>query len=430
LKCSTMKGHHRLFVLLAIVIFASGAAVPLLQEPEGAFRVVWKNLPEGMPLTLCDGARYRDLAIERVDGGGVPVSSEGAQVDTSFVGLHLVNGLADDAGKPVGRVKFEAGRAAFDACQVTGPITVDGQTVSGRHVAGFWSLAAPLMAILLAILLREVLLALLLGIWAGVIALEGELLAGTLRTIDRHLIGALTDGSHIKILVFSCTLGGVVAMISRMGGVRAMVEALARRGRTGRAAQLTTWLTGVLVFFDDYANALLVGNTMRPVTDRYGVSREKLAYLVDSTSAPVACIAPVSTWIVAEVGYINDWLEPHLERVSGESFAGYSKAYPLFLDSITYNFYPILALVFGAMIVWMRRDFGPMLAAERRAASGELMAKGARPLASAEMDAAEPVDPERLRWWNGALPIMTLVLVVICGLYLDGVRSIDEAESL
>ncbi|MAG56650.1 MAG: sodium:proton antiporter [Planctomycetes bacterium] len=435
--------RRRIGALLVIVVLASASAVPFLQDTEPPFDLAWDGVAKGMPFVVTEGARYRKLQIRRM----IMVERKGVlkrEVDPTYAGKKPVSGLLDDDGNVIATVEFVEGVATVTStagvtsgeepdrnptCHVDGPVMVDGEATTARQISGFWSIAPAIIAILLAILLREVLLALLLGVWVGVIAIEGDLLAGTLRTFDRHLIGALGDADRLKILVFSCLLGGVVAMISRMGGVRAIVEALAQRGKTPRAAQLTTWVSGILVFFDDYANALLVGNTMRPVSDRFRVSREKLAYLVDSTSAPVACIAPVSTWIAAEVGYIDDWLDP-FKKTNPEGLADYTSGYDLFLDSIPYNFYPILALVFGLFVVWLRRDFGPMAKAEVRAAGGKLHVDGARPLTSSDMDDTEPVDPNRLRWWNGALPIATLVLTVMVGLYLDGIGGVKDADSM
>lgn len=416
--------RRRLLGIAAVLLLASGAAVVPITQPEGSYELVWMDDGEPRPnFVLTLGARYHGLQLRRMVDGAV---------DTSFSQVVVpVTGFEEDDDTAVRSVEFTGGIAKLPAGHAVGEITVAGEPLGARAVAGVWSIAPPVIAIVLAVLLKEVLLALLLGVWVGVIALEGSLIEGSMRTFDRHLIGAINDTNHVKILVFSCLLGALVAMISRMGGVRAIVEALARKGSTRRSSQLITWVSGVLIFFDDYANALLVGNTMRPVTDSYRVSREKLAYLVDATSAPVACIAPVSTWIATEFGYIDSWLK---ERVSeGAEFAGYARdgAYDIFLDSIPYNFYPILTLVFGLMLVLRRRDFGTMAKAELRAITeNKLIADGATPLTSSEMEQAKPVDPARLRWWNGAIPILVLVLTVLFGLYFDGIGSVDNPDEL
>lgn len=229
-----------------------------------------------------------------------------------------------------------------------------------------WSVLPPLIAILFALWFREVYSSLVAGILAGAYLLAYST-GGAFESIwvalgdfpTRHLIPALSDPDHQSILVFSMLIGGMVALISRNGGMQGVVEALARKARTPRSAQFMTWLLGVLVFFDDYANTLLVGNTMRPVTDRLRVSREKLSYLVDATAAPVAAVAFISTWIGAEISYIEGGLNKLPDVGMG--------AYQVFLQSLSYAFYPIFTLIFMLLIIGMGRDFGPMYAAERLA---------------------------------------------------------------
>src|SRR5690606_17144382 len=160
------------------------------------------------------------------------------------------------------------------------------------------------------LIFREVLLALFAGIWIGGFVIYGlsfqAAFTGLLAVADTYLVGALTDADHISVILFSMLIGGMVAIISKNGGMAGVVNILSRYAKSARSSQLVTWALGIAIFFDDYANTLIVGNTMRPVTDKHLVSREKLAYIVDSTAAPVAAIAFVTTWIGAELGYIKD----------------------------------------------------------------------------------------------------------------------------
>ena len=346
-------------------------------------------------------------------------------------GTLRLKGLVDETGAPLEFLEPQGeGTYAIPSCIVVGTpsVTAGDQTwnLAPRTLAGFWSLVPPLVAILLAILFREVMVALVAGVWIGVVAIEGGFLQGSLRFLDRHLVHSVGDEDHAKILIFTCLLGAVVAMISRMGGVVAVVNAMARRGQTRRKSQLVTWFLGLIVFFDDYANALLVGNTMRPISDRCKISREKLAFLVDCTSAPVACIAPVSTWIASEVSYIGDWLDSH-----GGKIGTMTGDYDIFLRSVPYNFYPLLVLFFTLSVIIWKRDYGPMARAEKRAVEeGKLLADGAMPLASEEMDGLEVADPNRLHWWNGIVPVVILVSIVLCGLYLDGIDAVENPDGL
>ena len=214
-----------------------------------------------------------------------------------------------------------------------------------RVVPGWLSLAPPFLAILLALVFRQVVPSLLAGIWLGAWIADGSPAAALLRTLDRYVLDALTDSDHMSIIVFSMLLGGMVGVLARSGGTQGLVDALAARATSPARGQVVTWLLGLAVFFDDYANTLVVGNTMRPVTDRLRISREKLAYIVDSTAAPVAAVGIISTWIGYEVSLIGD----ALEAVGSEL-----DAYGVFLQSIPYNFYPLLALLFGFLIATTR----------------------------------------------------------------------------
>lgn len=280
-----------------------------------------------------------------------------------------------------------------------------------RTIPGWWSILPPLLAIALALLLRHAMPALLAGVWLGASLRFGDPFIGLLRTIDHYVIQAIVDVDHVSILVFSMLLGGMVGIVSRSGGTHGLVEALTPYATDSRRGQIVTWTLGIFVFFDDYANTLLVGNTMRPVTDRLRISREKLAYIVDSTAAPVASVALVSTWIGYEVSLIGDALK---------SIGSTEEAYAVFLRSLPYNFYPFLALGFGLMIAAGVRDFGPMLRAERRALGGRLFGETARPLADFGGAALEPPADRPHRWWNAVVPVAVVLVTTFAGLWFTG----------
>ncbi|GAF73948.1 unnamed protein product, partial [marine sediment metagenome] len=166
------------------------------------------------------------------------------------------------------------------------------------------------------------------------------------------------------------------------------------------------------VFFDDYANTLIVGPTMRPLTDAKRISREKLSYIVDSTAAPVAGMALISTWVGYELGLIND----ALKAVGIEA-----NSYTIFLKSIPFRFYDILALALVFLVGYLMRDFGPMLTAEQRARkTGKVLADGAIPMATMEIDAVESDKDVKLKISNALVPIITLVVVAFFGLWYNG----------
>ncbi|MFQ5668889.1 MAG: Na+/H+ antiporter NhaC family protein [Acidobacteriota bacterium] len=297
------------------------------------------------------------------------------------------------------------------------------ERVKLRVISGMLSLLPPLLAILLAVVFRQVIVALVAGVWLGALfTAPFHPASAMLRVVDEYLLKAFTDPGHASIIIFSMLLGGMVAIMSRAGGTRGIVDAVRGWAATRRSTQIVTWILGMFIFFDDYANTLIVGNTMRPVTDRLKISREKLAYLVDSTAAPVASVALISTWVGVEVSLIGDALDG-----IGSSL----DPYQVFLASIPYRFYPLLALVFALAVAVTRRDFGPMLAAERRAAGGRVLAESATPLADYESSRMEPRPGRPRRWINAVLPILTVIGVALAGLWVTGRVSLArEGNSL
>jgi Na+/H+ antiporter NhaC len=286
-------------------------------------------------------------------------------------------------------------------------VTRSGQSIELKWLPGWVSLLPPLIAIVLAIALKEVVASLFFGVWLGAFLFAGlNPLAAVWRTIDRFIVPALADADHVSILVFSLLLGGMVGLMSRSGGTRGIVDTLRPLSTNPRRAQLATWMAGLAIFFDDYANTLLVGNTFRPITDRVRVSREKLAYIVDSTAAPVAAIVFVSTWVGYEISLIGDALAIAAEQpgVAPQVAADLTSASPftVFLHSIPYLFYPILAIVMVGLGLY--RDGAQLLV----------------DTTDRTMEAKEGVPG---RWYNAAVPVLTVVLVVVLGLYFDGRAS-------
>src|SRR5690606_14185997 len=272
---------------------------------------------------------------------------------------------------------------------------------------GWLSLLPPLVAIVLALVFREVVISLFAGIWFGaLIAAQWNPLTATMISVDRFIVEGLADTDKISIVVFSLLLGGMVGVIGRSGGTLGLVESMRSLATSARRGQVMGWLAGVIIFFDDYANTLIVGNTMRPVTDRLNVSREKLAYIVDSTAAPVAAIAVVSTWVGFEITLIGDALKSAASpttdaAIQADLLAGAQNPSAVSLHSIPFLFYPILALIFVLMVVLTSRDFGPMVEAEVRASSGGgVIRPGAMPAADTTSRDLEPSDGVKHRWYN------------------------------
>eukprot|EP00913_Durusdinium_trenchii_P008883 g8349.t1 len=291
------------------------------------------------------------------------------------------------------------------------------------------SILPPVLAIALAIWVRNVLLALFAAIWSGAIILaKGNLFTGLVRTLDTYVIGEIVNPdsggshSHMLIILFTSFLGAMIGVMANSGGTQAIVNSLSRFTRTREQGQIATWGMGFLVFFDDYANTLLVGGTMRPVTDRLKISREKLAFLVDSTAAPVAGLALISTWVGYEVGVIQKTYE-HLFRDSGVEWSAYST----FLSTLPFRFYPLHLLVFVLLIAYIGRDFGPMLRAEARALRyGQLSKPGA--LVDNDIDVGKS-DGSTARIWAAILPIVILIGLIMVGLWWTGNTSLTAQNA-
>ena len=299
---------------------------------------------------------------------------------------------------------------------------------------GWLSLVPPLVAIGLALLTREVVLSLFAGVWMGALFLAGyDPLVGTAGSLD-FLIDALVDPDHMAIVVFSLLLGGLVGVMARSGGTQGIVAVLERWATNRTRGQALTWGSAVFIFFDDYANTLIRGNALRPMTDRLLISREKLAYIVDSTAAPLAVSAVVTTWIGFQITQVRDSMAGIAERTADPELAaqlqaGADNAFLMVLHSIPYLFYPILALFFVLMIIVMRRDFGAMYRAERRSYSGQgLIREGAMPAADPTAESLQPPEDAPHRWYNAAVPVLAVIAVALAGLWGTGAAALEPGE--
>ena len=378
------------------------------------------------PAVFLDGVPF-SLTLRSEEPAGGTFLVEGAG------GRELASGLLP--GREDLTVDLEAGDADL-------PLRVTLTAADGRirevlvdapRFPGWISLLPPLVAILLALVFREVILSLFVGIWIGALFVAGlNPLSALWRAVDTFVVPSVADPGNASILVFTALLGGMVGIISRSGGTRGIVEAVRPLATSPRRAQLATFFGGIGIFFDDYANTLIVGNTFRPITDRLRVSREKLAYIVDSTAAPVVTIVFVSTWVGFEISQIRLGLEIAAQQATDPTLAAAladASPFTVLLRSIPHLFYPILALVMVALVIVLRRDFGPMHRAERRARSGEGVFRADSQLLVDTEDSgldAKPGAP--LRWQNAALPILAVVVVVLLGLYVDGRGAIGRAS--
>lgn len=296
------------------------------------------------------------------------------------------------------------------------------------------TLLPALLAIFFSILLRKPILSLLAGVLLGAIlvpwvagkGLSEALTIGFKAVPGKYLAGELGDSERTYIVLFVVFMLAMVGVITRAGGIRGLMDQIARLAKGVRGTQVATWFMGLAIFFDDYANTILVGSTMRPLADKARVSREKLAYIVDSTAAPVAGISIFSTWIAFEVSTFSASL-PDAGIAPGQGYA-------IFLQTLPFRFYCLLTLFFVGLVVFMGRDFGPMLSAERRARSGQILRPGARPMVSAaatELEPAAGVKPSASAaiWPLAAFLGTTLLWILWSGGAFDSGTKLSSAES-
>ncbi|QEK12814.1 Na+/H+ antiporter NhaC family protein [Crassaminicella thermophila] len=293
---------------------------------------------------------------------------------------------------------------------------------------GFWTLTPPFVAILLAFATKNVVLSLFIGVFSGTFLLAlndysfiGATVHGFLNIID-YVLSSLADSWNAGIILQCLTIGGLIALISKMGGAKAVAEALSKRAKSPVSAQIVTWLLGLFVFFDDYANSLIVGPIMRPVTDKMRISREKLAFIIDATAAPIAGIALISTWVGYEIGLIKDAYDSIGQSVN---------AYSIFVSTIPYRFYNILILVFIVTTAVMLKEFGPMYKAEKRArVTGKVLSDEAKPMISDEATDLEPKEGIRLSIWNAIVPIGVLIISAFVGFYYNGYIALSNDPAM
>ena len=293
---------------------------------------------------------------------------------------------------------------------------------------GVLTILPPLVAIVLAFATKNVIVSLVLGVMSGgfLLNLNGmnvfsALFSSFLDLVDRA-IAALADPWNAGIILQVLAIGGVINLVAKMGGAKAIAEALAKKAKNARSAQLITWASGLLVFFDDYANSLIIGPMMRPVTDKMKISRERLAFVIDATAAPVAGLAIISTWIGLEVGLIGDGFN---------AIGVEANAFSVFLNTIPFRFYNILILGFIVLTSIMLKDFGPMREAELRARRGESKLASSKEIdekISSEHSDLEPLPGVKLNIWNAIIPIGILIVGSLFAFYYSGYQTILSGD--
>ncbi len=301
---------------------------------------------------------------------------------------------------------------------------------SRQRITGYLALVPPLVAVALALATRRILMSMLLAIFCGALVMlagSPDRLSAPLSTrllwlpVDvlhalwwsaRHyVLGPVLAQFKLQVMVFATSLVGMIAVITRAGGTQGLLSLVGRLQGRPHLARLSVWLMGLVLFFDDCANTLVVGSAARPITDAARVSREKLAYLVDSTAAPIAGVALISTWIGFEVG---------LFQTTSDSLGLGQSGFEIFWQAVPLRFYCLLTLGFVLATILLRRDYGPMLAAELRASTtGQVRADEAKP-SEAFLEHGGPPEGLPPAWPVAVVPILTVLVGVLGGIVALG----------
>ena len=321
-------------------------------------------------------------------------NSRGAQrrfalgpVQILVLGL-IFAGVAGAVATSVQEEPAASAPAVADAASLvaaSAPASAAAGTATPDSYYGLWTLAPALAAIILAVVLRQVVPAMLIGIlvaafmmqpfkagiaWNTPDGLFWYVVNSVKLGVEHYILGAFTDPDHgpnrLMVVLFTLAIGGMIGVMQASGGTRAVVNHMARFASNSRGGQLTAWLAGLVIFFDDYANCLIIGPTMRPVFDRLRISRQKLAYIIDATASCVASIM-ISTWLATEISMIDLGLHNAAEKGTLPDFLRGATGFSIFWASIPYRYYALLAIIMVFLVAITRRDFGPMLKAERAA---------------------------------------------------------------
>lgn len=282
---------------------------------------------------------------------------------------------------------------------------------------GWLSVLPPVLAIVLAIWTKQVYLSLFFGIWLGWIILVGGNPITGLREALECCINVFQDPGNTKVIAFSALVGALIAFTQHSGGVAGFIDWIGRRRviTTPRRAGLLACGIGIVIFVESSITALVTGAVCRPIFDKLKISREKLAYLCDSTSAPVCILIPLNAWGAYIIGLLKN--------------QGYEAPIQTMLSAMPLNFYAILALAFAVFIAYSGRDFGPMARAERRARElGQVLRPGAEPLVSKELTELVPKAGVKKRAINFLIPIAVMVLMMPVSLYITGNGHITQGS--
>lgn len=379
---------------------------------------------------------YADIVWDGWDGppAWVPDSDNTILYETSLNDVVQAKGTIELVEHQPIPTKFFVGQMTTSSTgfyKVEVKVTIDGVESPGdrayKSFAGGASFVPLILIIFLAATTNMVELSLGFGIFVGCCMVAGSLTQGFRDMLAVYIVSALADESHVYVITFILFMAGLVGIIEKSGGLEGITVSLQKYVKTNRSAQLASFCAGLIIFFDDYSNTLVAGSSMRPLTDASVVSREKLAFIVDATSAPIASIMPISSWIGFEIGLIQVELDKIVEQVDPNSVLGNTSSFKVFLETIAYRYYCIFMILFIPMVIFTGRDFGPMLTAERLTkVYGRTDGGPGKALAvdgGVMVNHNAPNEDIPKKWYNMAFPITMLIVYIFYLLVWTGQTS-------
>lgn len=306
---------------------------------------------------------------------------------------------------------------------ITSDLSLSSGGIFGKCVHGIASILPPLAVLLICVITKEVLLSLPFSIWFGAWLCDPDWnpVTSFWRVWDTYYIEAIANVDHAFVICFTIFLGGLVKVMEKTGGTKGVADMIAKKVESSASAAMGVFIVGLAIFFDDYADCLIGGYTFMPLMDKYRVSREKFAFIVDATAAPIASIAPLSSWVGFELGLIGDYFTAadvwDEDNVPGD--------YISFIKTLPYRFYPIFMLWFMFFTLCLSFDFGPMLTAEKRAKISGKVARHSKVSIKDEKLKAEmkELGSSESRPLNAIIPMAVVVLVTILAYILTGVNN-------
>ena len=288
---------------------------------------------------------------------------------------------------------------------------------------GAWGLIPPILTIALAFITKDVVVSLVVGIFTGSLILAGGNPFFAIVRMTNGIANSLADGWNIRILLFCLLLGGYVGLMIKTGATSAFAAWARKRIKSRRSSLVLTWICGLVIFIDDYFNSLAVGTVMRPVTDKFGVSRAKLSYVLDSTAAPVCIIAPLSSWVITVMSLIK----------SSDGFSTLKMSeFSFFIRSIPFNLYALLTIITVLMFCLFKLDFGPMRKSEDMAMNKGVLydSKFGSPSVEGEENIKFPPENDRVRTYDMIIPLLVLICSAVAMFPITTYMDAVDGESI